>query len=121
MYARYFNKKYNYVGHLYQDKYYAELIEDDKQMLETSRYIHLNPVRASMVTLPQEYEHSSYSMYIGSKEEKLINSSGILNYFNKARNRKLYKEFVESKIKASIVNDEQNIMIKTLDRGYNLA
>ena len=37
IYTRYFNKKYNYIGHLFQDRYYSELIEDDKQMLETSR------------------------------------------------------------------------------------
>ena len=45
-YTRYFNKKYNYIGHLFQDRYFSELIKSDEQMLETSRYIHLNPVRA---------------------------------------------------------------------------
>lgn len=48
-YTRYFNKKYNYIGHLFQDRYFSELIKRDEQMLETSRYIHLNPVRANMV------------------------------------------------------------------------
>jgi REP element-mobilizing transposase RayT len=52
IYTKYFNKKYNYVGHLFQDVYYSELIETDIQMIETSRYIHLNPVRANMVTKP---------------------------------------------------------------------
>lgn len=105
MYSRYFNKKYNYVGHLWQDKYYAELIKDDKQMLEVSRYIHLNPVRARMVKLPQEYEYSSYSMYIGEKEEKLIKSIRVLNYFQREKSRQLYKEFVESAVK--IKSDEE--------------
>lgn len=59
IYARYFNKKYNYIGHLYQDKYYLEVIETDKQMLDTSRYIHLNLVRAKMVKKPEEYMWSS--------------------------------------------------------------
>ena len=50
IYAKFFNKKYNYIGHLYQDRYFSEVIESDTQLLETSRYIHLNPVRANMVT-----------------------------------------------------------------------
>ena len=72
IYAQYFNKKYNYIGHLFQDRYHSEIIEDTAQMLTTTSYIHLNPVRASMVNRPEEYEYSSYSMYIGKKEEKYL-------------------------------------------------
>ena len=50
-YAKFYNKKYNYIGHLFQDRYHSEIIENDQQMLETSRYIHLNPIRAKMVKL----------------------------------------------------------------------
>jgi succinate dehydrogenase hydrophobic anchor subunit len=60
IYAQYFNKKYNYIGHLFQDRYHSEIIKDTAQMLTTTSYIHLNPVRASMVNRPEEYEYSSY-------------------------------------------------------------
>lgn len=99
IYTRYFNKKYNYIGHLFQDRYFSEFIEDDEQLLETSRYVHLNPVKAKMVQKPSEYSWSSYSMFIGEKEEKLIDSGIILKYFNYVDRHKLYKEFVEAKIK----------------------
>lgn len=99
IYSRYFNKKYNYVGHLWQDKYFAELIEDDKQILETSRYIHLNPVRANMVEEAESYKWSSYSMYLGLECEKLIKVQNILAYFRRVNCRELYKQFVESAIK----------------------
>ena len=102
IYTRYFNKKYNYIGHLFQDRYYSELIEDDKQMLETSRYVHLNPVKAKMVETPSEYRWSSYTMFIGKKVEKLINSDIVLKYFKYDNKHKLYKEFVESKIKENL-------------------
>ena len=82
MYTKYLNKKYNYIGHLFQDTYFAEVIEDDSQILETSRYIHLNPVKARMVEFPIDYKWSSYSMLIGRKEEKLINSEIILRHVN---------------------------------------
>jgi putative transposase len=48
-FTRYFNKKYNYIGHLFQDRCFSELIKSDEQMLETSRYVHLNPVRANTI------------------------------------------------------------------------
>ena len=97
IYAKFFNYKYNYVGHLFQDRYFAELIEADSQMLETSRYIHLNPVKANMVKRPEDYHWSSYSMYIGENEEKLITSKMLLAYFKKGKEKELYMEFVEGK------------------------
>lgn len=97
IYAKYFNNKYNYIGHLYQDKYYSELIENDSQMLEVSRYIHLNPVRAQMVKKPEEYLWSSYNILIGKCEDKLIEESILLSYFVNQSGRH-YREFVESAI-----------------------
>ena len=91
IYARYFNNKYNYIGHLFQERYYSELIENDAQALEISRYIHLNPVKAKMVQCAEEYKWSSYSMYIGMKKECIICSQRILNYF-KDKDRELYKQ-----------------------------
>ena len=95
-YAWNFNKKYNYIGHLFQDRYRSEVIKDDKYMLEVSRYVHLNPVRANMVLKPEEYKWSSYTMFIGKKEERLINTETVLKYFKHNNKYKLYKEFVES-------------------------
>lgn len=99
IYTRFFNNKYNYLGHLFQDRYYTELVEDDAQLLSTSRYIHLNPVKANMVENPQDYEWSSYSMYIGLKEEKIIESERILSYFKRENARESYRCFVESAMK----------------------
>lgn len=91
-YAKYFNHKYDYVGHLFQGRYFAELITDDEQMMLTSKYIHLNPVRAMMVKNPSEYEWSSYNVYIGNRNEEIIETGRILYRFN---SRLLYREFVE--------------------------
>ena len=80
IYAQYFNKKYNYIGHLFQDRYHFEIIKDTSQLLTTTKYIDLNPVRANMVNRPEEYEYSSYSIFIGKKEEKLISSEIFLKF-----------------------------------------
>ena len=95
-YAKYFNNKYNYIGHLFQERYGSEVITSDGYLLETSRYIHLNPVRANMVKKPEEYQWSSYCMYIGKKKERIINSRNILAYFKNENCRELYKIYVES-------------------------
>ncbi len=92
-YAKYFNNKYNYVGHLFQQRYGSQLIDNDKYSLDVSKYIHLNPVRANIVKTPEQYIWSSYCMYIGKEKEKFINSETILSYF---KNREYYKAFVEN-------------------------
>ena len=84
---------------MFQDRYHSELVEDDKQMLETSRYIHLNPVRAGMVEDAEKYKWSSYSMFLGFEREELIESKNILAYFRNVNYRELYKQFVEGAIK----------------------
>lgn len=96
-YTKYFNDKYNLVGHLFEGRYKSELIESDKYNLETSRYIHLNPFKADMVKTPIEYKWSSYRNYMGSEDKKIINEDKILTYF-KNKSRILYKNYVESKL-----------------------
>lgn len=94
-YAKYYNEKYDCVGHLFQDRYFSELIESDAQMIETSRYIHLNPVRAKMTEKPESYKWSSYSMYIGNQREYLISSGLVLSFFS---DRDSYRKYVEAGI-----------------------
>lgn len=91
-YTLYYNKKYNYVGHLFQGRYYSQIIENNAQLLEVSRYIHLNPVRSKICNNPKDYIWSSYHNYIINKESKLISPEVILDFFV---NRRRYREFVE--------------------------
>lgn len=97
LYTKYFNNKYNFIGHLFQGRYKSEIIENDAHNLQTSRYIHLNPVKASMVEYPLEYKYSSYDIYMGYRESDIISDEKILSYF-KDSSRKLYKKYVESKL-----------------------
>ena len=63
-YAFDFNKKYNLSGHLFENRYRAHLIDNERYFLEVSRYIHLNPVKAKMVQNPLDYKFSSYANYV---------------------------------------------------------
>ena len=66
-YAYYFNWKYERVGHLFQDRFKSEPIEDDKYYLTVLRYIHQNPAKAG-ISLTEQYKWSSYSEYISTRK-----------------------------------------------------
>ena len=58
-----YNLKYERTGHLFQDRYKSETVEDDTYFLTVLRYIHQNPVKAGLCNFPDEYLYSSYSHY----------------------------------------------------------
>ncbi len=66
----YINIKRGRNGHLFQGRYKSVLVDKDSYLMELSRYIHLNPVRAKMVEKPEEYSYSSYISYITGKPER---------------------------------------------------
>lgn len=62
-YANYFNRKYERVGHLFQNRYKSVLVGSMRYLLEVIRYVHLNPVRAGIVSsldLLSEYPWTSH-------------------------------------------------------------
>lgn len=63
-YAYYFNEKYQRIGHLFQDRFKSEPIENDRYLLAVVRYIHNNPVKAGIVEKPEQYRWSSYHEYL---------------------------------------------------------
>ncbi|MCG7534148.1 transposase [Pseudoalteromonas sp. OOF1S-7] len=68
VYTQRFNRKYNRVGHLYQGRYKSILVDKDSYLLELSRYIVLNPVRAKgMVDSPDKWLWSSYQETLGKR------------------------------------------------------
>lgn len=82
-YANYYNTKYRLVGHVFEKRYFSEMIEDTNGMLEVSRYIYLNPVKASMVKSPEYYPWSSFRFCTTTKviPPKYIDINYLMNYF----------------------------------------
>ena len=80
-YAIFFNKKYRFVGQLMQGRFQAEAIEDDRYFLALNRYIHLNPVKASIVPHPRDYQWSSYNVYMEGIEPSPVDTVKTLGYF----------------------------------------
>lgn len=71
-YVPYVNYKYGSSGTLWEGRYKASLVQEDCYLLTCMRYIELNPVRANMVQVPQQYLWSSYLANGFGKQDKLI-------------------------------------------------
>lgn len=80
-YAKYFNKKYEYTGHVFEKRYGAELLNSPEYEIDVSKYIHLNPVVAGLVGVPEDYPWSSYRAYVYGEVHPLIDTKPILSYF----------------------------------------
>ena len=73
-YAKYFNKRYDSPGHVFESRYGSELITAIDYELEVNRYIHLNPVKANLVKKTEDYRWSSYRTYFLQKENPLLST-----------------------------------------------
>ena len=70
-YVYWYNVKYRRTGHLFQDRFKSEPVEDDGYFLAAIRYIHQNPLKAGICKRIEDYEYSSYGEYIS--EPRLYN------------------------------------------------
>jgi len=96
-YTQQFNKKYQRAGHLLQGRFKSILVEKENYLLELSRYITLNPLRANLVEDPKDWPYSSYSQAIGIAKKILCLFSGwILYQFGPDKKNAMisYQEFV---------------------------
>jgi len=80
-YAKWFNHRHERVGHLFQDRYKAIICDADSYLLVLARYIHLNPIRAGLVSEVNHYPWSSFPGYCGH-ENTILNTSFLLSYFS---------------------------------------
>ena len=101
VYTQKFNRKYDRPGHVFQGRYKAIVVERDAYLLELSRYIILNPVRAKLTATPEEYRWTSYGATAGlSEPPPFLSTDWILLQFSqeKARAYTIYRGFVKEGI-----------------------
>jgi putative transposase len=101
-YTRHINSPQKRVGHLFQGRYKAILIDKDNYLLELVRYIHCNPVRAKICENPADYQYqwSSHNAYLGIQKYPLLITKGIFSRFdrNKSIAKRLYTAFVQARM-----------------------
>ena len=64
-YAQWWNRRHQYIGHVFQARFNAQIIQDEAYLATVCRYIVLNPVRAGIVRLPEDWPWSSYRAMVG--------------------------------------------------------
>ncbi len=82
-YVYWYNRKYNHQGHLFQDRFKSEVVEDDPYFLVVLRYIHQKPIKAGITKDLCHYPLSSYPEYINGPS--LCTLDQAFNYFSSDR------------------------------------
>jgi len=101
IYTQKFNKRHDRVGHLFQGRYKAIVVEKDTYLKELCRYVVLNPVRARMAKHPRDWKWSSYKTTAGlEKPAPWFETQWILGQFGRDLRgaQKAYQTFVEEGI-----------------------
>lgn len=121
-YVYWYNLKYQRCGHLFQDRYKSEPVEDDRYFLTVLRYIHQNPLKAGIVNDIADYRWSSYPEYMGSS--KMIETDFALQLFNDDKKKAIarFAEFheiarddtcLDMDVRRRILDEEAISIIKT--------
>jgi putative transposase len=93
-YAEYFNRRHGRVGHVFQGRYKAFLVQEDRYLLALLRYIHLNPVQARIVQRPRDYRWSSDRSLRAGRGPEWLDSDRLLTLIGASR-RAAIKRYVE--------------------------
>lgn len=105
VYTQYVNRTHTRVGHLFQGRYKAILVEREGYLLELARYIVLNPVRAGMVGAPGDWPWSSYRATVGEEDSvpAFLETDWVLRTFAEGRAEAVagYRRFVAEGIGAA--------------------
>ncbi len=87
-YSGYFSKKYEKVGHLFQNRFLSKEVETREYLMQVCRYVHQNPVKAK-ISRVNNYNWSSFNEYIYG--EKIVSTKMLLSLFRKYKTRSTKK------------------------------
>jgi len=106
VYTQRFNMRHGRVGHLFQGRFKAVLVQKDSHLLEACRYVVLNPVRAKRVQRPEQWAWSSYGATAGwRKPPACLVTDWVLSQFGSERKKAeaAYRKFVRDGIGAESI------------------
>jgi putative transposase len=98
LYAQTFNRRHDRCGHLFQGRYGGGLLQSEQHLLESIRYVALNPVRAGLVQRPENWPWSAHAELCGTSSRRIVSVCDLLVHFESAGDAALgrYREFVEA-------------------------
>lgn len=96
-YTKWINWRLNTTGHLFHGRCRAVFVDADAYLLELTRYIHLNAVKAGIVKEPEEYPWSGHRAYLGLEEIPWLTVNGVLCQFSRREGaaRRVCERFIQ--------------------------
>jgi len=105
-FAQRLNKRLRRDGPVFRGRFKSIVVENESYLVQLVRYIHLNPVKAGLVNVPEQYSWSSASHYISDKPPAFLKIQEVLDYFGrplvKAKIR--YRDFLDLGNRSAIEN-----------------
>lgn len=121
VYTQKFNWNHHRVGHVFQGRYKAILIEKESHLLEACRYVVLNPIRAKLAADPKQWQWSSYKATCGfEKPAACLTTAWILQQFDQkpeTANQK-YRQFVQEGVNARPIWEDLRSQILLGDEDF---
>lgn len=114
IYSQYFNWKYNRVGHVFQGRYKSYVVQREAYLLDSCRYIVLNPWEAKLVEHPGQWPWSSYNATAGTiKPPPFLTTEWVLKMFGtkEKKAKEQYVRFVEADMDEKRTKLEYNYQI----------
>ena len=125
-YVYYYNVKYQRTGHLFQDRFKSEPVEDDTYFLTVLRYIHQNPVRANLCRKVGDYPYSSYAEYLHSSsvvDTRFVLSFQTLEEFVRFNNEKNSDQCLElvTTVRKAVTDEQAKPIIEKISRCHTVT
>ncbi|MEG6615166.1 transposase [Peptococcaceae bacterium 1198_IL3148] len=110
-YVHWYNYKYERCGHLFQERFKSESVEDDAYFLTVLRYIHQNPIKAGLANSVSTSKWTSYKEYLD--RAKLVNTDYGLNLFSRDREKALalFTTYMNEENEDQCLDDEQKVKL----------
>lgn len=96
-YAACYNRRHGRTDHVFGRRFHSSVVDDDIYLLALTRYIHRNPVRAGLVSQPEDYPWSSFRSYVGpGSDQSVVDPRPVLELIstNLVKSRLAYARFV---------------------------
>lgn len=98
VFAQRYNRRRGRIGHVFQARYHATLVEQESHLLSAIRYVARNPVRARLCKRPEDWKWSSHPAYLGMQPAaRFLTRDWVLSQFGKdrAKAQRALKAFVD--------------------------
>jgi len=120
-YVRHFNERHGRTGTLWEGRYRSSLIDSERYFLECSRYIETNPVRAGLVSRPEEYRWSSYRSNTDGQRDALVRRHAVylaLGRWSSTR-REAYCALFETPLESQVLDAIRRATNKGIALGFD--